>query len=94
VAADNWSGRSVLFATEGGDETEAHAACRRYEAALWRRMNAWPLADLACGYALANAGHPSVVGTQESVTSRTKARHPIYATVEGLGDESLKKRSA
>jgi hypothetical protein len=28
-------------------EAEAHAACRRYENALWRRMNARPLADLA-----------------------------------------------
>jgi hypothetical protein len=32
--------------TEHGSES-AHAACRRYEAALWRRMNARPLADLA-----------------------------------------------
>jgi hypothetical protein len=28
-------------------EAEALAACRRYEAALWRRMNTHPLADLA-----------------------------------------------
>ena len=27
--------------------SEAHATCLRYEAALWRRMNARPLADLA-----------------------------------------------
>ena len=33
--------------SEHGSESEAHAACRRYEAALWRRMNARPLADLA-----------------------------------------------
>jgi hypothetical protein len=33
--------------SEHGSESEAHAACRRYEAALWRRMNAGPLADLA-----------------------------------------------
>jgi hypothetical protein len=28
-------------------EAEAHAACRRYEAALLRRMNARPFANLA-----------------------------------------------
>jgi hypothetical protein len=33
--------------SEHGSEAEAQAACRRYEAALWRRMNAQPLADLA-----------------------------------------------
>ena len=33
--------------SEHRSEAEAHAACRRYEAALWRRMNARPLADLA-----------------------------------------------
>ena len=33
--------------SEHRSEANAHAACRRYEAALWRRMNARPLADLA-----------------------------------------------
>ena len=33
--------------SERGSESGAHAACRRYEAALWRRMNARPRADLA-----------------------------------------------
>jgi hypothetical protein len=33
--------------SEHRSEAEAHAACRRYEAALWRRMNAHSLADLA-----------------------------------------------
>ena len=35
--------------SEHRSESEAHATCRRYEAALWRRMNARPLADLAYG---------------------------------------------
>jgi hypothetical protein len=33
--------------SENRSEAKAHAACRHYEAALWRRMNARPLADLA-----------------------------------------------
>ena len=33
--------------SEHRTEVEAHAACRRYENALWRRMNARPLTDLA-----------------------------------------------
>jgi hypothetical protein len=33
--------------SEHRTESEAHAACRRYEDALRRRMNAWPLAYLA-----------------------------------------------
>jgi hypothetical protein len=33
--------------SEHKSEAEAHAACRRYEAVLWRRMNARPLANLA-----------------------------------------------
>jgi hypothetical protein len=33
--------------SEHRSEAEAHAACRRYEAALWRRLNAVPMADLA-----------------------------------------------
>ena len=33
--------------SEHRSEAEAHAACRRYEAALWCRANARPLAELA-----------------------------------------------
>jgi hypothetical protein len=32
--------------SEHRTESEAHAACRRYEAALWRRTNARPLTYL------------------------------------------------
>jgi hypothetical protein len=35
--------------SEHRTEAEAHAACRRYESALWHRMKASPLADLAHG---------------------------------------------
>ena len=38
---------TLEVSSEHGSESEAHAACRRYEAAFWPRMNARPLADLA-----------------------------------------------
>ena len=38
---------TLTVLSEHRSEADAHAACRRYEAALWRRMNARPLSDLA-----------------------------------------------
>ena len=37
---------TMAVLSEHRSELEAHAACRRYEAALWRRMNARPLAPI------------------------------------------------
>jgi hypothetical protein len=48
--ASKWSAfreTTLKVLSEHGSESEAHAACRRYKAALWHRMNARPLADLA-----------------------------------------------
>jgi NAD-dependent oxidoreductase involved in siderophore biosynthesis len=38
---------ALKILSEHGSEAEAHAACRCYEAAIWRRLNARLLADLA-----------------------------------------------
>jgi hypothetical protein len=37
---------TLKMLSEHKSEAEAHAACRRYEAALWRRTNARPLTYL------------------------------------------------
>ena len=48
--SSTWSSfceNTLKVLSEHRSEAEAHAACRRYETALWRRLNAHPLADLA-----------------------------------------------
>jgi hypothetical protein len=42
-----FSDDTKVILSEHMTEDGAHAACRRYEAAAWRRLTASPLADLA-----------------------------------------------